>query len=165
MLTATSEYALRALIRLARLPKEISILGRELAEQSHIPRNYLVKILVALRNVGMVEAGRGQGGGYRLSKPPEQIRLIDVVEVFEGIRSKPGCLLGENPECSDEHPCSAHAAWREVRHAYMQFLTTKTIADIAAPTAPPLVSLAAESEGQPPSDLMVSASQETVPTE
>ena len=147
MLTATSEYALRALIHLARLSKESSILGRDLAQQGRIPRDYLVKILVALRNVGMVEAVRGQGGGYRLSKPPEQIPLIDVVEVFEGIRSKPGCLLGENPECSDEHPCSAHAAWKQVLGAYIEFLTTKTIADIAMPAAQPLVPLAAGSLG------------------
>ena len=149
MLTTTSEYALRALIHLARRPKESSILGRDLAEQGHIPRDYLVKILVALRNVGIVEAVRGQGGGYRLVKPAEQIPLIDVVEVFEGIRSKPGCLLGENPDCSDEHPCSAHAAWKQVHGAYMEFLTTKTIADIAMPTARPLVPLAANSSGGP----------------
>lgn len=141
MLTTTSEYALRALIHLARLPKEGSILGRDLAKQGRIPRDYLVKILVALRNVGMVEAVRGQGGGYRLVKPAKQIPLIDVVEAFEGIRSRPGCLLGENPECSDEHPCSAHAAWKQVLGVYMEFLTTKTIADIAMRTSQPLVPL------------------------
>ena len=64
MLTATSEYALRALVQLARLRNGDSILGRDLAKKARIPKNYLVKILVSLRNVGMVEAVRGQGGGY-----------------------------------------------------------------------------------------------------
>ena len=145
MLTATCEYALRALVQLARLPKESSILGRDLARQARIPKNYLVKILVSLRNVGMVEAVRGRGGGYRLSKPPDQILLIEVFEVFEGIRSRPGCLLGENAECCDEHACSAHAAWREAIDSYLRFLTTKTIADIATPAAQPLVPLATTS--------------------
>lgn len=137
MLTATTEHVLRALVHMARLPVGTSILGRELAERAKIPANYLSKILLTLRKAGYAEATRGQGGGYRLAKPPEDIRLVDIVDLFEGISSRPGCLLGENHPCSDANPCSAHAGWREVRHAFLNYLESNTIADIAEPAQVP----------------------------
>ena len=131
MLTATTEHALRALVHMARLPLGDSILGRDLAERASIPANYLSKILLTLRNAGYVETTRGFGGGYRLSIPPVQIKLIDVVELFEGVRGRPGCLLGEKHDCSDDNPCPAHAMWKEVKQAYLNFLESNTIADIS----------------------------------
>jgi Rrf2 family protein len=109
------------------------VLGRDLAAKSDIPVNYLSKILLTLRNAGFLATARGTGGGYRLKKRPEEIRLLEVVELFEGSRAKPSCFLGGGKECSDADPCSAHQAWREVRRAYSHFLETTTIAAIAAP--------------------------------
>jgi Rrf2 family protein len=137
MLSTTSEHALRALVHLARLPDGASSLGRDLARQADIPPNYLSKILWALRNAGIVETTRGQGGGYRLARRPVEVFLIDVVEPFERIRSRPGCLLGEKHECDDESACTAHTAWKAVRQTYLDFLTTKTIADVAGHVQPP----------------------------
>jgi len=130
MLSVTTEHALRALVELARLPAGSSILGRELARRAHIPANYLAKILLMLRNAGLVEATRGQGGGYRLAKAPEEIFLVQVVDLFEGVRGRPGCFLGESHACTDQEACSAHALWKNVREVYLDFLTRTTIADI-----------------------------------
>jgi Rrf2 family iron-sulfur cluster assembly transcriptional regulator len=83
-----------------------------------------------LRNAGLVSTTRGSGGGYKLERPPGQIRLSDVVEVFEGLRNRPTCLLGKG-ECSDADACSAHHAWKNVRKTYIEFLDANTLADIA----------------------------------
>lgn len=133
MFTATSEYALRALVQLARQPQGESVLGKDLAERAQIPANYLSKILWSLRNAGYLEATRGQGGGYRLAKDPERITLIEIVRLFEGVTAEPGCLLGEQHECSDKTPCSAHAAWKKVKEAYLHFIRSTTLADIGEP--------------------------------
>lgn len=130
MFSTTCEYALRALVRLAQTPNGDAVLGRDLARQAEIPPNYLSKILLALRNAGVLTTARGTGGGYRLRKPPETIRLIDIVGLFDGARANPTCLLG-GKECSDEEACSAHASWREIREAYVQFLESTTLASIA----------------------------------
>ncbi len=135
MFTATSEYALRALVQLARQPQGESVLGKDLAERGRIPANYLSKILWALRNAGYLEATRGQGGGYRLARAPAQITLIEIVRLFEGITAEPGCLLGEHHECSDKTPCSAHRSWKMVKEAYLDFIRTTTLADIGGPNA------------------------------
>jgi Rrf2 family protein len=131
MLSMTCEYALRALIRLARLEDGEAMLGRDLAEQAEIPANYLSKILLDLRNAGILAATRGAGGGYRLRKRPEEVRLMDIVEIFDGPRARPSCLLGAGRECSDERPCSAHSRWRDVRASYIRFLESTSMADIA----------------------------------
>lgn len=131
MLSTTTEYALRALVRMAQLPEGAAILGRDLAEGARLPANYLSKILLSLRNAGILTTMRGSGGGYRLKKKPEEIRLIEVVEIFEGPRALPACLLSFDKPCSDGDPCTAHAAWHEVRAAYVRFLHDTTVAQIS----------------------------------
>src|SRR5438309_7478785 len=84
MLSITSQYALRALSHLAR-QTEGAVLGRDLAQSVEIPANYLSKVLLVLRNAGLVDTTRGSGGGYRLRRPANEVRLIDVVELFEEI--------------------------------------------------------------------------------
>lgn len=133
MLSTTSEYALRALTYLASKPKGTPVLGRDLAEHCDIPANYLSKILLALRNAGMINAVRGSGGGYSMGRAAEKIHLIDVVELFEGPRAKPECFLGHHKKCSDANPCTAHQAWRDIRNAYVHLLVTTTLASISEP--------------------------------
>lgn len=135
MFSVTVQYALRALIELGRLPAGETLIGRELAERTGIGRDYLAKILGALRNASIVSASPGIGGGYRLAKAPEAIALVDAVRLFDGERSLPQCLLDNERPCSDDNPCSAHALWAEVRELYLAFLETTTIAAISrAPT-------------------------------
>ncbi len=135
MLSTTSQYALRALVRLAAEPGGAVVLGRDLAKECDIPANYLSKLLWQLRNAGLVSTARGSGGGYKLERPAGEIRLMDVVEVFEGLRNRPTCLLGKG-ECSDVDACSAHHAWKTVRKAYVEFLDANTLADIAPSSDP-----------------------------
>lgn len=131
MLGITAKYGLRVLVYLTWEPPGEYALGRDLTERTDIPGNYLQKILLALRKAGLVEAARGQGGGYRLARPATAIRLIEVVEVFEGVRSRPSCLLGIHSDCSDDNPCSAHKSFRLMRRAYIDFLERTTIAEVA----------------------------------
>lgn len=130
MLSTTTGHALRALVHMARLPEGGPILGRDLAKRARVPANYLSKILWALRNAGYVETLRGQRGGYRLSRASHLIKLIDIAELFEGNRIRPGCLIGEKYDCTESSFCSAHAQWKEVKRSYSMFLESNTIADI-----------------------------------
>jgi Rrf2 family protein len=130
MISTTSEYALRAMAYMAGLPRSATVLSRDVASATQIPRNYLCKVLLALRNAGMLESTRGAGGGYRLKKAPEEIYLIDIVELFEGSKAKPTCLLN-NRQCSETTPCNAHRVWRELSMAYTGFLVSTTVAAIA----------------------------------
>jgi len=107
------------------------MLGRELATQADIPANYLSKILWMLGNAGIIDATRGNRGGYRLKRAAAEIRLFEVVELFDRDRVSLACFLGGGKDCDCENPCTAHEAWRGVRTAYLDFLHTKTVADIS----------------------------------
>ena len=152
MLSTTSQYALRALCHLAR-QSGATVLGRDLARSVEIPANYLSKVLVALRNAGLVETARGSGGGYRLRKPANEIYLIDVVELFEEISvTKPSCFLGRSRACSATTPCTAHFAWQGVLGAYLGFLTSTSLSAIAG--EPEDVWTAAQEDQQPPKHVL-----------
>ena len=107
------------------------MLGRELAEQADIPANYLSKILWNLGNAGIIDATRGSRGGYRLKRNAAQIRLSEVVELFDRDRTRVACFLGGGKKCDQNNPCTAHDAWRDVRTAFTDFLHTTTLADIS----------------------------------
>lgn len=131
MLSTTSEYALRALTLLARVPRGRWMLGRELATAADIPPQYLSKIMLSLRNAGLVAATRGTGGGYCLLRPADAIHLVDVVQLFDGQVEQPRCLLGPQRDCSEKHPCTAHSSWGRVRDAYRDFLEATTLQQIS----------------------------------
>jgi Rrf2 family iron-sulfur cluster assembly transcriptional regulator len=131
MLSNTAEYALRAMVHLAREGDGIAVLGRDLAESSRVPANYLSKILVNLKKGGFVTAVRGAGGGYRLGKPAGKIYLIEIVELFDHERAHPRCLLDFDQECSDHEACTAHERWKSVRAAYVDFLRATSLDEIA----------------------------------
>ena len=136
MLSNTAEYALRAMVFLARADPKLTILGRELSSTSGVPARYLSKILLDLKRAGMVTAVRGHGGGYRLSRDPKQIRLIEVVEIFDRPRAHPRCLLSFDKDCTDGTSCSAHERWKQVRQVYLNFLESTALADISEVVPP-----------------------------
>jgi Rrf2 family transcriptional regulator, iron-sulfur cluster assembly transcription factor len=139
MLSTTSQYALRALACLARQSPGTALLGRDLARTAEIPANYLSKILLTLRNAELVDTTRGAGGGYRLHKPAEEIFLIDVVELFEGIsRNRPACFLQHQKPCSSSAPCGAHVLWVDLQASYLGFLVSTPLSALAA-QGPPVV--------------------------
>jgi Rrf2 family protein len=135
MLSHTAEYALRALAHLAQLARGRTILGRDLAEQTGIPSKYLSKVMLSLRNAGLVVATRGTGGGYTLLRPADAIHLIDVVQLFDGPVAWPQCLLRGQHECSDQDACSAHSSWGMMRRSYLDFLEQTTLWQIACKPA------------------------------
>ncbi len=98
---------------------------------SGVPANYLSKILLELKKASLVQAVRGTGGGYRLGRRPEDVRLMDVVEFIDGAAAHPGCFLAGSDACSDEDPCLAHDRWAVVRDQYVAFLESTTLADVA----------------------------------
>jgi Rrf2 family protein len=131
MLSVTAQYALRALIRLAAAAPGEFVLGRALAREAAVPRNYLSKILLVLNNAGLIEASRGTGGGYRLRRRPQEITLAEVIGLFDRNLTPPACLLGLRPVCSDEDPCIAHTSWRETKRCLLRFLEETTLAQIS----------------------------------
>ncbi len=83
-LSKRTEYGLRAVVQLARLWHTGYVQSRDLAQQEDLPNKFLEAILLALRRGGFLESKVGSGGGYRLSRPPAEIRVGDLIRRLEG---------------------------------------------------------------------------------
>ena len=130
MVSQTAEYALRAVLHLAREAREAPVRVDDVAAALDVPRNYLSKILHVLARAGVLASTRGPHGGFQLAVPPEALSLADVVGEFDPLESRAGCLLGRD-ECSDAHPCAAHEQWKEVSRKVKTFFVETTVAELA----------------------------------
>ena len=130
MLSQTSQYALRTVLQLARLPEGDRGSAGELARQVGLPPNYLSKTLHQLARAGVVTGTRGKHGGFVLARAPHRITLAEVVAPFQDVGERT-CLLGR-PTCSDARPCPAHGHWKAVAQRVADFFSGTTIADLLA---------------------------------
>jgi Rrf2 family protein len=131
MISLTGEYALRAMIFLTKHADAWPISGSRIAEEAEIPRKYLSAILADLVRAGLLEGMRGKGGGFRMARPPKEVRLVEVLAPFEPIlANRRPCPFG-NVTCHDQDPCAGHERWKRVREAYQQFLQDTSVYDVA----------------------------------
>jgi Rrf2 family transcriptional regulator, iron-sulfur cluster assembly transcription factor len=132
-MSRASQYAIRMLAHLARLPREGtgSSTITAIAEAEGIPGAFLAKIVRTLVRAGLLEACRGPGGGVSLARPAEEISVLEVIEAAGEGRFLQACLLGFG-QCSDENPCALHGTWAETRVRLRGELERATIAEIAA---------------------------------
>ena len=79
-----TEYGLRAAVQLARLWPNGYIQTKDMADEERLPSKFLESILLALRRGGYLESKVGSGGGYRLSRPPGEISIGDLIRRLEG---------------------------------------------------------------------------------
>lgn len=78
------KYGLSALFELAKKYNMGFIQIKDISSAQKIPKNYLEQLLSILKKAGLVESLRGPQGGYKLNKPTNQIKIIDVIEVLDG---------------------------------------------------------------------------------
>jgi Rrf2 family protein len=103
---------------------------REVAEEMSLPLQYTPQILSLLGRAGLAEAKAGRDGGYRLSRPPAEITLLEIVEAAEGPIGSDHCTLRGGP-CEWENACPVHNSWVEAGRALRESLATTTLADIS----------------------------------
>jgi Rrf2 family transcriptional regulator, cysteine metabolism repressor len=111
-LSVKSDYAARAVLGLARdYPSGTALCVEVLAAEQHVPRNYLVQILIELKAQGIVRSIRGKEGGYLLARPPAEITLADVLRAVDGAVFDTPALTDSN--CSPE----LRRAWERLQKA------------------------------------------------
>ncbi|MDQ7013856.1 MAG: Rrf2 family transcriptional regulator [Planctomycetota bacterium] len=145
MLSQTVEYALRAMSSLAYRPNDL-VPTSELAETTKVPSNYLAKVLQTLAGADLIMGRRGVGGGYRLSRAPEEISLLEVVNAVNPVERITTCPLG-----LDNHGpnlCPLHRRMDEAARLVMELFGSTTLADIVSGEGTPQLPLCSESMTQ-----------------
>jgi len=130
-LSRSGDYAVRAALTLASGERGRYRKTRDVARSMALPESYTPHILRSLALAGMAEARAGRSGGYRLSRPPEGITLLEVVEVAEGPLETVRCTLRGGPCGSDGH-CAVHPAWIALAAAARESLAGWTLADLVS---------------------------------
>lgn len=132
-LTRHTDFALRALIFLSlKEGGELTTIS-EIADHFAVPRNHLVKVVHRLGKLGYVRTLRGKGGGLRLGKPPETIRLGQVVRDVEATLDMVDC---SRPVCPLLTGCRLKDVLNEARDAFLDALDQYTLADLMGQPAP-----------------------------
>ncbi|MDY0267902.1 RrF2 family transcriptional regulator [Trichloromonas sp.] len=130
IITRATEYAIRALLYLARQPRGEIVYKKDICSHQNITPAFLTKILQPLIKEGIVGSQRGVGGGFYLRKDPVEVTLFDVVVAQEGPLYLNECLSDGNL-CGRTPFCPVHGAWKEVRDEMTAILKRYNFAHLA----------------------------------
>lgn len=130
LLSKSCVYGLRASLFLASNQNGEYVSIKELSKQLDISFHFLTKILQQLTAVDLLKSLKGPNGGVRLSKPGDEITLLDVVVAIDGDDLFQECVLGL-PGCGREKPCPLHNIWATTRGDIREMLETNTLLDMA----------------------------------
>ena len=135
-LTKRADYAIRAVLALARATPGERRSVREIAEDQRIPARFLPRAMTDLIRAGLVDATVGRRGGYRLTRPAASISLLEVVEAIEGDSRRRVCILRDGP-CALEGVCDVHEVFAAAQEDVIERLRSATIAEAVAHPVPP----------------------------
>jgi Rrf2 family protein len=131
-LSKRTQYSLRALYALTRSYNEGPSLIVDLASDEKIPKKFLEQLLLNLKSRGLVDSKKGRGGGYFLSRPPDEITLGSVIRMIEGPLAPLPCAsetaFRKCDECVDVETCGTRIVMRQVRDAIASILDRTTLA-------------------------------------
>jgi Rrf2 family protein len=108
-----TDYALRCMLLLSLKPEEI-FGASKISEDRQIPRPFLTKILQKLARAGLVVSIRGSKGGFKLSRHPRKIYVIEIIEAMEGAIAISRCAI-DLKNCNFSSTCALCPVWVEIR--------------------------------------------------
>lgn len=128
-LTSFSDYTLRVLMYLAIERDRLATIP-EIAAAYAISENHLMKVVHQLARTGVIESVRGRGGGIRLARDPQEIRIGQIVRAAEGTGPIVECLSGDPQACRIAPVCRLTAALLRAFDALYATLDEYTLADL-----------------------------------
>ncbi|MFC3149165.1 RrF2 family transcriptional regulator [Piscinibacterium candidicorallinum] len=132
-LTQWTDYALRVLMYCARHEKhESAPTIAEIANFHGVSRSHLMKIVMELAANGWLATSRGRGGGLRLGKPANQIRIGDVVRKMEGDFDLVECFNRPTSGCVIDGTCKLKGVLRRALKSYLDALDRETLESITS---------------------------------
>lgn len=136
LISTKGRYALRVLIDMAEHQTETYVPLKEIAQRQEISEKYLESIVKTLVKEGVLTGLRGKGGGYRLSKTPDQYTVGSILRITEGTLSPVSCLEENAAPCSRACFCRTLPLWQGLDKVIYDYLENYTIADLMRPTEP-----------------------------
>ena len=130
MVSTKGRYALRVMIDLAEHDDGRFIPLKEIAARQGISEKYLESIISTLSKGGLVEGVRGKGGGYRLTRPPEDYSVGEILRLAEGSLAPVACLDCGSDPCARAGSCRTRPLWERLDALICGYLDQVTLADL-----------------------------------
>jgi Rrf2 family protein len=134
-LTRRADYAVRAMVALARQPAGVQS-GTVLAREMAIPPRFVTQVMGDLVRGGLVVAQTGRRGGYRLARHPSLVSVLHIVEAVEGDARRRTCVLRDSP-CSRDGKCDVHHIFAAAQDALLERLAAASLVSAVEPNGPP----------------------------
>lgn len=123
-------YGMRAMIELARRNNEAPVMLGIIAKNQDLSEKYLEQLFTMLRNAGLVKSERGNKGGYRLARKPEEISALEIFEALNGPLELVECSV--NKECCDRFSnCDTAGLWKEISDFLKKTLMSKNLEELS----------------------------------
>ncbi len=122
-------YALRIMIDLAEHNTGEYIPLKDISARQGITIKYMEQIIPQLNKAGYLKSLRGNGGGYRLAKRPEDYIVGDILRVMEGPLSPVACIDGDEVDCQRGTQCETVWFWHGLKDAVDKYVNSFTLAD------------------------------------
>jgi Rrf2 family iron-sulfur cluster assembly transcriptional regulator len=124
-------YAVMALVDLSQMREGIPVALADVADRQGLSLQYLEQLFLKLRKAGMVLSVRGQRGGYLLAKPPQQIKISDILQASEETLKSTRCSLTQEKGCNGTFTkCATHNLWAGLETKIHEYLNSITLADV-----------------------------------
>ena len=133
IVSTKGRYALRVMIDLAEHQAERYVPLKEVAARQDISEKYLENILKVLVQNGFLAGLRGKGGGYRLTRSPDQYTVAEILLLTEGSLAPVSCLTPGAPACERMANCRTYTMWKGLNDLIAEYFGKITLADLAAP--------------------------------
>ena len=132
-LSAPEEYGLRCLVQVSRLSADEPARVNDIAQREGLTPEYAAKLMRLLRQQELVTSVRGAGGGYRLSRPAEEISVWEAMVALDSPSMGSGFCKGPQSGCIHAHEdCSLRALWAHMDATLKNLLKVVSIADLAS---------------------------------
>ena len=132
IVSTKGRYALRVMIDLAEHQAERYVPLKEVAARQDISEKYLENILKVLVQNGFLEGLRGKGGGYRLTRSPDQYTVAEILLLTEGSLAPVSCLTPGAPACERMANCRTYTMWKGLNDLIADYFGKITLAGLAA---------------------------------
>jgi Rrf2 family protein len=128
-LSTKSRYGTRFLIELAKHYNEGPVQIGFIAERQGISVKYLEQIILPLRKANLIKSIRGRNGGHMLARPPEEIKMGEVLDVLEEGIDIAGCI-NKPDTCKRSGKCKSRDLWETATHAMFEKLNSLTLSEM-----------------------------------
>lgn len=130
MISTRGRYALRVLLDLAENQTDGYIAMKKVAERQGISLKYIERIMPVLSKNNYVEGVHGKGGGYRLTRKPEEYRVGDILRLTEGDLAPVACLGCDAKPCERAGTCKTLPMWTDFYRVVNEYFDGITLADL-----------------------------------